>query len=99
LEQSVRKFSGFRSGVELEENLQVSSRMIVRGFVINARRAGKMLAIVTTPANASGAASHTHKAGEPLPGVIPLIHRDNTRDVSIPASVPAQASFTPSRTT
>lgn len=77
----------------------MSSRMIVRGFVINARRAGKTLAIVTTPANASGAASHTHKAGEPLPGVIPLIHRDNTRDVSIPASEPAQASFTPSPTT
>src|SRR2546429_3786095 len=55
--------------------------MIVRGLVINARRVGKTLAMVTTPANASGAATHTHKAGEPLPGVIPLIHRDNAGDM------------------
>jgi hypothetical protein len=73
--------------------------MIVRGFVIDARRAGKTLAMVTTPANASGAATHTHKAGEPLPAVIPLIHRDNAREMSIPASVPAQASRTPSPST
>ena len=78
---------------------QVSSCMIVRGFVINARRVGKTLAMVTTPANASGANTHTHKAGEPLPGVIPLIHRDNARDTSKPARVPAQASRTPSPST
>jgi len=73
--------------------------MIMRGFVINARRAGKALAKVTTPANASGAASHTHKAGEPLPSVIPPIHRDNAKDMSVPASMPAQASRTPSPST
>src|SRR2546422_8414666 len=44
---------------------QLSSRMIMSGFTINARRAGRTLAIVTTPANTIGAASHTHKAGEP----------------------------------
>jgi hypothetical protein len=35
---------------------QLSSRMIMSGFTINARRAGRKLAIVTTPANAIGAA-------------------------------------------
>jgi hypothetical protein len=73
--------------------------MTVKGFVINAQRAGRTLATVTTPANASDAASHTHKAGEPLLGVIPPIHRDNARDMSIPASVPTQASRSPSPST
>lgn len=73
--------------------------MIVSGFVINALRAGKTLAIVTTPANASGAANHTHKAGEPLAGVIPRIHRDNAKDTSVPANAPAQASRAPSLST
>ena len=73
--------------------------MIVRGFVINARRAGKMLAIATTAANASGAASQTHQASEAEPGAIPLNHRDTAMDMSVPASVPAQASRTPSPST
>lgn len=79
--------------------LRQVSCMIMRGFVINAQRAGKALAKVTTTANASGAASHTHKVGEPLPGVILLIHRDNAKDMSIPASIPAQASRVPSLST
>src|SRR5437879_7013958 len=78
---------------------QLSSRMIMSGFTINARRAGRTLANVTTPANTIGAASHTHKAGEPLPRVNPLIHRENAKDTSNPARVPVQASRTPSPST
>src|SRR5207249_3252770 len=78
---------------------QLSSRMIMSGFTINARRAGRTLASVTTTDTAIGAASHTHMACEPLLRVIPLIHRENAKDTSNPARVPAQATRTPSPST
>src|SRR5439155_6601140 len=59
---------------------QLSSRTIMSGFTINARRADRTLATVTTPANAIVAASHTHKPVEPLPPAMPLIHREHAKD-------------------
>jgi hypothetical protein len=66
--------------------------MIISGFTISVRRTGTKLAIATAPTNTSGAASHTHKAGELLPNVIPLSHRDKRSDPRIPAAMPAKAT-------
>jgi hypothetical protein len=51
--------------------------MMVRGFPIDALRAGSTLAMTTAPANTSGAASHTHKGGKPVPGAGRVSIRDN----------------------
>ena len=76
---------------------QLPSRMIASGFTIDARRAGSTLAIATATAN--GAASHTHKEGERLPGVRRANSRDNWRAPSMPARAPAAASLPPSPST
>ena len=97
-----RKQPQFPARRALERGLnrrQPFSRMISIGFTINARRTGRTLASVTTPAKAIGAANHTQRAGEPLPRATPPIHRDKASDASIPASVPALASRIPSAKT
>jgi len=63
--------------------------MMMTGFTIDVRRAGSTLAIAPAPANTSGAASHTHNAGELLPGTIPASNRHNNIDPSMPAAAPA----------
>jgi uncharacterized membrane protein len=66
--------------------------MILSGEMVEARRAGIMLATIIAAAGKSGAINHTRGGGEAMMAMSTISNRKSTKDRDIPIAVPTTAS-------